>query len=408
MRRVVVGSLVLCVAGAVPALAAPGDKHSQSTVAVHQAFWATDISLDAGNVLVRRGATPSVEITKTWSGQEPTVTVKVSGGVLHVDGQCAPFLSTPVVTVYAPSTCTTSIVLTVPTDSVDSTVNTYGNVVLSDLGGRQVLHSGSGDLAVSRTNGGSLKLDTNGGSITLTGLRGTTLQANSGSGTVQLTDGTLSGDASLSTNGGDVTARDMSARNLSLSTGSGSLGLQRVNLRGAADLHTNGGNVALTSVRADRVTTSSGSGLLTASDLVVTAPLSFDTNGGDVALTEVRAPSATLNTGSGRVGLASSVIGKVTAHTNGGDVNITGSRSHDLNLTTGSGTVTLVATTAPQTVVADTNGGNVNITVPRGAYGLTIRQNGGQLTLDGITPDKRSGRTLDLSTGSGDISVQGR
>ena len=221
MRRVVVGSLVLCVGAAVPALAAPGDQRSHNTVAVREAFTAADISLDAGDVVIRHGATRSVEITKQWNGKEPTVSVKVSGGVLHISGECAPFLGTPVVTVYAPSSCSTSIVLTVPTSVLDSTVGSYGNVSLNDLGGRQVLRSGSGNLAVSRTSGGTLQLDTNGGNVTLLAVRGANLQANSGSGTVQVTDAAMATDVTLSPNGGDVSAPEVSARSIALSAGPG-------------------------------------------------------------------------------------------------------------------------------------------------------------------------------------------
>ena len=407
MRRVILGGLVLSTAFALPAAAAPGDQSSHSSVPVRDKVRAVDVQLDSGAVVLQRGAVAAVDINKSWNGTEPNVSVKVSNGVLQVTGSCPGLINGPLVYAGGLNACDTNIVVTLPQGVLDSTVTTGGPVTLSGFQGTHRLNSGYADVVVSRTSGPSLRIDS-AGSVRLASLRAGTVSAKSGSGNLSLTASTIAGGVTLSTSSGDVRTSGLTAQSLSLQTGSGDLSVDRSRVTRGVILDTSSGNVAATSVVSEQLDGQTGSGNLTVSDVRVSTPLVLDTSSGDVKLSKVRAPSLRLDTGSGDITVTDATTAAIKASTSSGHVAVSRTTARDLELDSGSGNLSLDTATAPTTVKADTSSGNVSITVPRGAYLLTLQQNGGRLVIDGITPDSRSARRLDLSTGSGDISVLGR
>lgn len=405
--RSAVPALALVLCAGVPALAAPGDNTSHSSVPVTERVSKLVVDVRTGGVTVRRGRAGSVDITKTWQGQEPTVSVKVSGGVLTVTGECPGLIDTTVVYVSSFSTCTTAIVVTLPASALDTKVDTYGAVSVTDFAGTHDLSSGSGAVTVAKTSG-RLTLDANGGNVSLRDLSATSLDLGAGSGGVTVERVTVSGKATLDTNGGSVRLLALRAAALDVGAGSGSVTLDQVTTTGGTTVSTNGGTVKITTLRAPSLSLTSGSGQQSLRDVVVSAPLRLGSNGGAVTVSGSRAPSVDVASGSGDVRIQDVTTSTVQVDTNGGAIDVSGTAATAYDLASGSGNVALVTRNAPASVKVDTNGGRVDVTVARGAYGLVVSQNGGRLTLDGITPDSRSKRSLDLTSGSADITVLGR
>lgn len=407
MRRVVLGGLVLSTALAIPAGAAPGDQSSHSSVRVSDKVRAVDIALDSGSVLLRRGSVAAVDVIKHWNGNEPTVSVKVSNGVLQITGNCPGVFNGPLVYVGGLNSCDTDIVVTLPQRALDSTVTTGGPVTLSGFQGTHRLNSGYDDVVVSGTSGPSLRIDS-AGAVRLASLRAGTVTAKSGSGNLSLISSTVTGSVTLSTSSGHVRTSGLTAHSLSLQTGSGDLSVDHLRVARGVTLDTSSGNVSATSVVGEQLNGQTGSGSLTVRDARIATPLVLDTSSGDVKVSGVRAPSLQLDTGSGDITVTDATTAAIKADTSSGHVSVTGTTARDLQLDSGSGNLSLVTTTAPTSVKADTSSGNVSVTVPRGAYLLSLQQSSGRLVIDGISPDSRAARRLDLSTGSGDISVLGR
>lgn len=143
---------------------------------------------------------------------------------------------------------------------------------------------------------------------------------------------------------------------------------------------------------------------------------------GDVTLTEVAAVDLTVGsgevtvsgvtgtvrveTGSGDIDL-SSLSGEVTAHAGSGDVEgreLGGGRQ--VRVETGSGNITL-ALADPGSVQARASSGEVELSVPAGSY--QVRTSAGSGTVHSDVPnDPAATAVLDVSTGSGDISLRPR
>jgi hypothetical protein len=75
---------------------------------------------------------------------------------------------------------------------------------------------------------------------------------------------------------------------------------------------------------------------------------------------------------------------------------------------TDEGDLTFNLAKAPQHLRASTHNGGIDITVPRGAYAVTARANGGNKTITGITVNQHAQHTVHASADTGDITINGR
>ena len=408
-RTLTAAALACGVALALPAAAAPGDSSKTSRVDVTEAVTKLVADVDRGSVTIRSGRTAAVDVTKRWQGSEPTVDVKVSKGVLTVTGQCPGLVNGPLVYADSPfSTCATDIVVTLPGSRLDTQVDTYGAVSLAGFAGRHDLASGTGGVTVSRTSGAALSVDTNGGAVSLKDLTADVLDVSVSTGAVAVERVTTKGATKVSANGGPLRLTQVKAASFDLSSGTGNETLSGLTATKAVTVSTNGGDVSLSAVRAATVDVSAGTGSVTSTDLSVSTPLKVSTNGGPVAVRSSKAPSLDVSTGTGDVEVKDVKTAKVLVTTNGGNVTSTGTGAAAFDISSGTGAVTVTTSVAPSLVRVATNSGDVTVTVPRGAYSLVFSTNGGHLVLDGVTPDSRSSRKLDLSSGSADITVRGR
>lgn len=162
-------------------------------------------------------------------------------------------------------------------------------------------------------------------------------------------------------------------------TGSGDVDLSRV---GPVEMRLGSGNI--------RVTASSG-------------PVRAETGSGNIQVAGAGGP-VRAQTGSGNVEV-DEVAAAVTLRTSSGD--ITGHRlGGGVDAETGSGDI-LVDLTTPASARVHASSGSVELVVPAGRYRVRSNTDGGDADL-GVTDDPSATLVLDLSTGSGDITVTQR
>ncbi|MDT0532019.1 DUF4097 family beta strand repeat-containing protein [Micromonospora sp. DSM 115977] len=162
-------------------------------------------------------------------------------------------------------------------------------------------------------------------------------------------------------------------------TGSGDVDLSRV---GPVEMRLGSGNI--------RVTASSG-------------PVRAETGSGNIQVAGAGGP-VRAQTGSGNVEV-DEVAAAVTLRTSSGD--ITGHRlGGGVDAETGSGDIAVDLTT-PASARVHASSGSVDLVVPTGRYRVRSNTDGGDAEL-GVTDDPSATLVLDLSTGSGDITVTQR
>lgn len=160
-------------------------------------------------------------------------------------------------------------------------------------------------------------------------------------------------------------------------TGSGDVTVAGV---ATVDVELGSGNVAVRAV-GGAVAVDTGSGEISVHDVV--GPVAVDTGSGGIQLSGV-SRSSRLHSSSGSVS-GEMLHGPVDASTNSGDV--------VLNLD------------GPQDVRAETSSGDVELTVPAGRY--RVEHNGDHHDI-GVIDDPSARHSLDLTTSSGDITVDPR
>ncbi|MEW2380191.1 DUF4097 family beta strand repeat-containing protein [Micromonospora sp. NPDC047812] len=162
-------------------------------------------------------------------------------------------------------------------------------------------------------------------------------------------------------------------------TGSGDVDLSRV---GPVEMRLGSGNI--------RVTASSG-------------PVRAETGSGNIQVAGAGGP-VRAQTGSGNVEV-DEVAAAVTLRTSSGD--ITGHRlDGGVDAETGSGDITVDLTT-PASARVHASSGNVELVVPAGRYRVRSSTDSGDAEL-GVTDDPSATLVLDLSTGSGNVTVTQR
>jgi hypothetical protein len=114
-----------------------------------------------------------------------------------------------------------------------------------------------------------------------------------------------------------------------------------------------------------------------------------------------------LDTGSGEVTIHN-VSGKLWIRSGAGDVEATRLRSQDTDIDTGSGRVDLRYLDPVSTARVVTGSGEIRVSVPDGGFedGYNVRADTGSGKREvGVRVDSASRRTITVSTGSGDITV---
>lgn len=146
-------------------------------------------------------------------------------------------------------------------------------------------------------------------------------------------------------------------------------------------------------------------------DMVVTVPrdLSVEVSGGSSDVTVVGLEAdLEASSGSGAVDVEGLRCERFVSSTGSGDIRAVGLDVDEADVGSGSGHLTLSFDTAPTTVLVGTGSGNQRITVPSGAYDVTWDAYSGHFDFDGIVLDPSAPSSMELETGSGDITLLGR
>lgn len=127
-----------------------------------------------------------------------------------------------------------------------------------------------------------------------------------------------------------------------------------------------------------------------------------ETGSGEIDVRGVAGP-VDVRTSSGGIELAD-VAGDLVAETGSGRIEGEGLRGRSVRAHSGSGEVELVAE-APEAVLVETGSGGIELTVPDGAYRVLTDTGSGSADV-AVAERRDAPRSLELSTGSGDIEVR--
>lgn len=97
--------------------------------------------------------------------------------------------------------------------------------------------------------------------------------------------------------------------------------------------------------------------------------------------------------------------GRISADAGSGDVVAIGLRSRTVQLSTGSGDVSASLDEEPASVRAQAGSGDVSVRVPEGSYRITVSTGSGDNSIDRLVSNPSSKRSITARTGSGDVSI---
>ncbi|GAB2761022.1 hypothetical protein GCM10027174_42010 [Salinifilum aidingensis] len=182
----------------------------------------------------------------------------------------------------------------------------------------------------------------------------------------------------------------------------GELGSGDLHLRGVRDVDARVGSGSIdASDVAGGVTASSGSGEVRLTD--VAGPVEAETSSGGIDANDLRGERVTARSGSGDVRLADA-RGRVHLETSSGDVEGRRLAGAEVTARSGSGAARLDLLD-PRRVRVDVSSGAIDLAVPHRGYDVRAETGSGRTSV-AVPQDPRSSRLLELSTGSGAITVR--
>ncbi len=142
-------------------------------------------------------------------------------------------------------------------------------------------------------------------------------------------------------------------------------------------------------------------------------PLDVRSSSGDVAVHNLSASTVSVRADSGDVSVSAVDSPTFVAKAGSGDIDIHSLTSPDAKVETGSGDVHVEFAQDPTALTASTGSGDLTVTVPADGspYVVNEHRGSGDLdnglhTLDRTTPAGSATRVLDVSTGSGDLTLR--
>jgi hypothetical protein len=177
---------------------------------------------------------------------------------------------------------------------------------------------------------------------------------------------------------------------------------------GSGDVTLWGGDVALVTVTAriegpsNHLAHSVTDGHLTLSDACHEDPCSVD-----ITATLPSGVPVELHTGSGDISI-DDMRGTLTLRTGSGDIEGWDLGGAELDADTGSGDVDLAVADPAERIHVHTGSGDVALDVPSGSYDLRVETGSGERAFHAVTNDPGAPGTIEIATGSGDVTVTGR
>jgi DUF4097 and DUF4098 domain-containing protein YvlB len=238
---------------------------------------------------------------------------------------------------------TVDFVVTVPSET-QVTIDTNGDVTVSDIQGNSDLNTDFGSLSVENIKG-SLSMNTNNGDI----------QAKSvdASGT----------DVKIDSSFGNVTVEQLTSRDLTVTSSNGTLTF--TNVRATGDLYTKSsfGDITYENGSSASLQLESDNGKIKLTQFDVKQGLEIKNSFGDIRLTNVTASSYDLDDNNGDLTI-DGVTGKLKAHTEFGDIEIINARSVILDLNTNNGSIEFNGSLGEGSHVIKSEFGAVDLTLP--------------------------------------------
>ena len=135
------------------------------------------------------------------------------------------------------------------------------------------------------------------------------------------------------------------------------------------------------------------------------AALDIQTDSGRIEVADATSPKVRLRADSGSITF-SGTAPSAEIRTDSGSVTIDATTT-DLSARTDSGSITADLRGTPNHVKASTDSGSISMTVPLTGYRITTSTDSGRQDIDPRLSSGTSARTIDLSTDSGSITLQG-
>lgn len=172
------------------------------------------------------------------------------------------------------------LTIQVPSETAVTAHTLFGEVTLSGTDGDADLQSNAGAIHATDVNSGTLSLHSKFGEITIERSAGESVEVDTSSGGVRLTDVSAEGEVNLNSNFGDIQYETGEADTLFLKTDSGRLRLTDLTIHDSITGKTDFGSVTLTRVTADSYDLHSSTGSITVDS--ASGSLKADTDFGDV------------------------------------------------------------------------------------------------------------------------------
>jgi DUF4097 and DUF4098 domain-containing protein YvlB len=172
------------------------------------------------------------------------------------------------------------LTIRVPSETMVSAHTRFGEVRLSRTSGDADLQSNAGAIHATEVNSGTLSLHSQFGEITIERSAGESVEAETSSGGVRLTQVSAEGEVNLNSDFGDIRYETGEAGELFLETDSGQIRLTDLTVSDAITAKTDFGSVTLTRVTADSYDLHSSTGGITVDS--PSGSVKADTDFGDV------------------------------------------------------------------------------------------------------------------------------
>lgn len=308
-----------------------------------------DVSDDAGNVTVTGAEVDTVQVKVIKTAYDSTqaradeevkgiqYTITQNGNAITIK------YSLPKSMNFNNQINTVDFIVTVPSET-QVTIDTNGDVTVSDIKGSTDLSTDFGSLNVENIQG-SLSMDTNNGDI----------QAKS----VDTSGKDIKVDSSF----GDITMEQITCHDLTVTASNGQLSF--TNVRATSEIYTKSsfGDVTYENGSSTSLQLEGSNGKIKITKFDVKQGLEIKNSFGDIRLTDVTAGSYDLSDNNGDLTI-DGVSGKLKAHTEFGGIEIVNASSVILDLDTNNGNIEFSGSLGEGPHMVKSEFGSVNLTLP--------------------------------------------
>jgi len=357
------GSATLNVENSNGKITVTGGAGDTIDISAHKTAWGAN-QADADEALA------TLKVTATQKGNVFTIQVEQPPEVHLMDG--------------GPSD-SVELTIRVPSETAVNAHTDFGEVKLSGTDGDADLQSSAGAIHATDVNSGTLSLHSEFGEITIERSVGESIEADTSSGGVKLTDVSAEGEVNLSSNFGDIQFEDGQAGTLWVETDSGGVKLTDLTVNDELTAKTDFGTITLLRVMADAYDLHSSAGSISLDN--PNGSVKADTDFGDVEVTNGKNISQLdLQSSNGAIKFSGSLgDGPHLLETDFGSIRLTLPQDTALtfDLKTDFGKI---RSEFPMTINGDPDEDKQHGTINGGGVSLTAKTSSGNITLEILNP----------------------